>query len=124
MIDITTTWRGLSVTGTYDRDPGVRTWANGDPGYPPCTDVDMIDVDLDDDWNDDDVPDALVDVADYVGTGAHRIACGACKVLGYLPACVADWFKRECADELADAIADEAESAEGWFDEDRDRDED
>jgi hypothetical protein len=37
-------WSGLEITGTVDHDPGVHTYSNGDPGYPPSTDVCDIDI--------------------------------------------------------------------------------
>lgn len=36
------TWRGVLVTATVDTDPGVWTLPNGDPGYPPSTDIEDI----------------------------------------------------------------------------------
>lgn len=38
------TWNGLDISGTVDHDPGVHTYSNGDPGYPPSTDVSDIDI--------------------------------------------------------------------------------
>lgn len=37
-------WNGLDISGTVDHDPGVRTYSNGDPGYPPSTDVSDIEI--------------------------------------------------------------------------------
>ena len=31
---------GMPLRGTVNHDPGVHTFSNGDPGYPPSTEVD------------------------------------------------------------------------------------
>lgn len=117
--DISTNWRGLSVSGSVDHDPGVWSWSNGDPGYPPCTDIDVQAVDL----AGEEEPEAFVEILDYVGPAAYRIACGASRVLGRLPHSVADWFLDRYAEELSGALHDESQG-EPWFDEDRDREDD
>ena len=34
----------FEITYSYDYDPGIRTYSNGDPGYPPVIDLDIISV--------------------------------------------------------------------------------
>lgn len=43
------TWNGLEISGTVDHDAGVRTYSNGDPGYPESTDVSDIEIESVDD---------------------------------------------------------------------------
>lgn len=33
---------GKSITICIYHDPGVHTFSNGDPGYPPTTDIDVV----------------------------------------------------------------------------------
>ena len=42
------TWNGLYIEGHVSRDPGIRTFKNGDPGYPPSCEVVIGDIIVDD----------------------------------------------------------------------------
>lgn len=41
-------WNGLEIEGTVSHDPGVHTFRNGDPGYPPSTDVEIDSLSVED----------------------------------------------------------------------------
>ncbi len=41
-------WNGLEIEGSVSHDPGVHTFRNGDPGYPPSTDVEITSISIDD----------------------------------------------------------------------------
>lgn len=42
-------WSGLEITGTVEHDRGVRTFSNGDPGYPEWTEISDIEIESVDD---------------------------------------------------------------------------
>jgi hypothetical protein len=41
---VSITWHGLEITGNVEHDAGVRTFSNGDPGYPASTEVYDIEI--------------------------------------------------------------------------------
>ena len=86
--EVSVRWRGLLVYGWYSHDRGCHTMANGDPGWPSTTDVDITSLELD--CEPEEEPEILTDVVDYVGPAAGRLAAGWVRTFGTLPEPVID----------------------------------
>lgn len=105
---------GLTFNGSYDYEaPTGPTYACG--GTPGGTDVEVWDVEVDDPA---DPGDFLADVADYIGTGAARVAEGYIRVMGILPPTLKAWALSHYEEEAIEALAEAGATWEPDYDED------
>lgn len=95
------TFRGLAIDAEIeDYDPGVRTFSNGDPGYPPsggcCYDFD---------WEVDDIDELLCEL-EIESEGVENMVRAFYRICGKLPDTLIKRIERDWEEDIMEAATE------------------
>jgi len=90
-------WNGFLVSAGYEYDPGVWTFSNGDPGYPPSEEWEDISFEVDD----------VDEVAEFLGSWEQDAWAEAIRLHpSKLPDGLESWLTSKHEESILEALRD------------------